>query len=183
MAVFQIKPRPAMATLVRVLTIWTGKNTARLLYDSTVDEFTADGFFEKVRCKPNIAVVGFTSRDDVFGAFHSVAVAERDREVKDPTVFVFSFESHGRCATPKMFTLNPVVKWKEAVCLCTGGRDGSHGFLKVSNPQAGCEVFLGTPKHQTCCHDTRKCFEGLDDTTLTRSVFYRCTRVLAVQMD
>ena len=172
-----------MAVFVKALTIWTGKQTASLVFDSDIDEFTATGFFDKVKNKPNIAGVCFTTNGDVFGVCFSVAVTEMDSALKDPNVFAFSFESHGRCFTPKMFILNSVVKWKETVCMCTDEQHRNHGFMRVSNTEVGGELFFGNSTHQPFCHNIRKCFDGLDDTTLTRSVFYKCVRFLAVQLE
>ena len=85
-----------MADCVNALKEWTGKESATIIFDSTVDEFTTDGLFEKVKGKRNIAVVGFTTDGDVFGGFHNVAVTEQAFWFDDPNIFVFSFESHGR---------------------------------------------------------------------------------------
>ena len=93
-----------IADRVSSLKAWTGKVSAVIVFDSTVDEFTSDGLFEKVRGKPNVAVVGFTTDGGVFGGFYSVSVTTFETHY-DPTVFVFSFESHGRCETPKRFVV------------------------------------------------------------------------------
>ena len=37
------------------------------VYDSTFDEFTDHGLFNKVKGKPNIALIGFTADGDVGG--------------------------------------------------------------------------------------------------------------------
>ena len=79
---------------------WTWKSTVTIIYDSTVDEFTNDGLFNKVKGKSDIAIIAFTADGDVFGAFYSVAASEPEKRYKDPNIFAFSFESHGRCMTP-----------------------------------------------------------------------------------
>ena len=66
-----------MADCISALKEWTGKTKATILFDSTVDEFTDDGLFNKVRSKQNVALVGFTTDGDVCGVFYSVAVTEQ----------------------------------------------------------------------------------------------------------
>ena len=100
---------------INALREWTGKSSATIIYDSTVDEFTADGLFNKVKGKKDIAVIGFTTDGDVFGGFYSVAVTRQDRNVYDPNIFVFSFESHGRCTTPQRFIVKDVRRKKRTV--------------------------------------------------------------------
>ena len=46
---------------------WRGKASGEVVDDSTVDEFTGDGLFNKVKGKENVALVGFTTDGDVFG--------------------------------------------------------------------------------------------------------------------
>ena len=104
-----------MAECINALREWTGKSSATIIYDSTVDEFTADGLFNKVKGKKDIAVIGFTTDGDVFGGFYSVAVTRQDRNVYDPNIFVFSFESHGRCTTPQRFIVKDVRRKKRTV--------------------------------------------------------------------
>ena len=82
---------------VEALKEWTGKSSATIIFDSVVDEFTDQGLFKKIKGKANIALVGFTADGDVFGSFYSLAVTEQDKWVYDRNMFVFSFESHGRC--------------------------------------------------------------------------------------
>ena len=91
-----------MADCVQVLKEWTGKANATIIFDSTVDEFTDNGLFNKVQEKRNIALVGFTVKSDVFGGFYTVAVTRHDFSFIDPTIFAFSLESHGRCTPPEV---------------------------------------------------------------------------------
>ena len=93
-----------MTDCINALKEWTGKARATKIYDSTVDEFTGNGNFNKVKGMPNIALVGFTTDGDVFGGFYSVAVTEQDEFLYDPNMFIFSFETHGRCNTPQKFS-------------------------------------------------------------------------------
>ena len=99
-----------MACCVNALKSWTGKSNANIIYDSTVDEFTDQGLFDKVKSKRNIALIGFTTDDDVFGGFYSVAVEMQEMQFFDPNMFVFSFESHGRCETPQMFIVKEELR-------------------------------------------------------------------------
>ena len=51
----------------------------------------------------------------MFGGFYSVPVTEQIQELFDSNIFVFSFESHGRCMTPQMFAVKEVLKEKACV--------------------------------------------------------------------
>ena len=66
-----------MANCVNALKEWTGKARATVIFDSTVDEFTDGCMFEKVKGKPNVAIVATTTDGDVFGGFYSVAVTKQ----------------------------------------------------------------------------------------------------------
>ena len=94
---------------------WTGKTTANVIFDSMVDEFTNECFFNKVKGRPNIAQIATTTDGDVFGGFYSVAVTEQWEDFQDPSMFIFSFESHGRCRTPQRFVVKE--KWKSRACM------------------------------------------------------------------
>ena len=75
-----VKEEETFANYVKALKEWTGKSSATIIFDSTVDEFTDDGLFNKIKGRPNIALVGFTTEGDVFGGFYSVAMTEQDKE-------------------------------------------------------------------------------------------------------
>ena len=96
-----------MAQHLRVLKKWTGKKNATLLYDSSVDELSADELFAKVANKPNIALVNVQENGEIIGVFYAAAVKSQGAYVKDPDVFIFALEANGRFRTPKHFT----VKW------------------------------------------------------------------------
>ena len=101
---------------------WTGMANATTVYNSAFDGFTANCLFDMVRGKPNIAIVGFTEDGDVFGGFYGIAKELQGKDLFDPTMFAFSFESHGRCLTPQRF---PVKEKKlsmvEFVCCDSSG--------------------------------------------------------------
>ena len=61
-----------MADNVNALKEWTWKARATIVFDSTVDEFTGDGIFNKVRGKQCVAVVATTTDGDVFGGLYSL---------------------------------------------------------------------------------------------------------------
>ena len=82
---------------------WTGKANVNILFDSTVDEFTKQGLFDKVVEKPNIAVVVFTDGGDVFGVYSAVAARTEEVPFEDPDMFVFLFQSRWRRGTMKRF--------------------------------------------------------------------------------
>ena len=170
---------------VNALKEWTGKGSATIVYDSTVDEFTDDAFFNSVRGKPNIAVVGFTTDGDVFGGFYSVAVTEHDWVIFDPNVFIFSFESHGRCETPRRFD---VKGWLRDEANVRVDRDNVGGFVTFwADNESGGGFTLGNEKSSSYCVDLSLGFEGIEDTTLTgRSGSFpnnhHCARLVTIQM-
>ena len=121
-----------MADCVSALKEWTGKARATIIYDSTVDEFTHAGIFVKVKGKHDIALVGFTTDGDVFGGFYSIAVTEQEVDFFDPSIFVFSFESHGRCMTPQRFFVKEGQNENASVCFLhndSSGLSGSGCFI------------------------------------------------------
>ena len=174
-----------MAHCVESLKQWTGKASANIVYDSRVDPFTDQGLFDMVKGKPNIAIIATTLDGDVFGGYYSVSVTGQCQCVYDPNMFAFSFDSRGRCETPKMFA----VKAK---------RNG-HGYVSfLKKDSDGCFVafwvydcggfYLGNERSNSYCFDMSKGFEGLQDTTLTGKLggcfnVHRCTRLVAIQLE
>ena len=173
-----------MANCVDALKQWTGKARATIVYDSTVDEFTHDGLFDKIKGKPNIALVGFTTDGDVFGGFYYVAVTEQEKDTFDPNIFAFSFESRGRCMTPQRFVVKKLNE-KEFVWFYKRNRIGfvEFGVDGVGNFQ------LGNESSKSNCWNLSRGFEGLEDTTLTGKTYqnfgpyHHCTRLVAVQLE
>ena len=167
---------------VNALKQWTGLPNVSILYDSDVDTFTDSGFFEKVKNKQNVAIIACTTDGDVFGGFYTVAATGPWEYFFDPNMFIFSFESHGRCMTPQRFT----VKWffqKEAfVRFCKNDKkDGWFVWFGVDR----CYFSLGNERSTTYCCELSIAFEGIQDKTLTGSSVYPnfvCTRLLAVQL-
>ena len=168
-----------MAKCVNALKEWTGKASATIVYDSTVDEFTHKGLFDKVQGKPNIAVIGFTTDDDVFGGFYSVAVTQQGEDIKDPNLFVFSFESHGRCDTPQRFVpfrndLTKITFFRLSMLGLVAFHGGT-GFLT-----------LGNERSESSTWNLSSAFRGLDDNTLTSKRGYlsvhHCLRLIALQL-
>ena len=136
-----------MADCVDALKEWTGKERATVVYDSVVDEFTDECLFEKVKGKPNIALVGFTTDGDVFGGFYSVAVTEQYKVFFDPNMFAFSFESHGRCATPQRFFVKERLNENASVCFL---HNDSNGFVEFGVDGAG-GFYLGNEASDSFC--------------------------------
>ena len=168
-----------MADCVNALKEWTGKARATVVYDSTVDEFTDEGLFEKVKGKRNIAVVGFTTDGDVFGGFYRLPVTEQFKEFDDSTIFAFSFESHGRCATPQRFAVKEGLEGMAHVRLW---ENNSQGFVWFAVYNAGW-FYLGKERSNSNCCNMSHCFEGLQNTTLTGNVNYHCIRLVAIQLE
>ena len=171
---------------VNALKEWTGKATATIIYDSTVDEFTADGLFNKVMGKPNVAVIGFTTAGDVFGGFYSVAVTEQEKTFFDPNIFAFSFESRGRCETPQRFIVKEGLREKASVAFLNRG----YNFVAFwASCFDGGGFTLGNEMSESYCDDMSNVFEALEDTTLTGKTGldseneHHCTRLVAVQLE
>ena len=177
-----------MLSGIEALKAWTGKARAMILYDSAVDPFTEDGLFEKVAHRPNVAVIAFTKDDDVFGAFHSIAVSKQDdNSLFDPNLFAFSFESHGRCETPQRFPVKERLRHRASLkyyhCHSRGW------FLWVGVDKFG-SFQIGNEESATWCFYPSLAFEGMERTTLTGSTWesqekqncHRCSRIIALQM-
>ena len=162
---------------------WTGKTSAQVVYDSTVDEFTAGGIFEQVSGKPNIALIAFTAECDVFGGFYSVAVDKQDTAFFDPTIFLFSLESHGRCETPKHFTVKEDARDTIAVRFCEPTENG--WCVSIDAVVRG-GVHLGNAQSTTTCWGLADLFDGIEPTTLTGtdgpSEPFHCTRLVAFHL-
>ena len=174
-----------MEDYVNALKEWTGKATATIIFDSTVDEFTDGGLFEKVKGKWNIAVVGFTMDGDVFGGFYSAAVTKQSENFYDPSIFAFSFESHGRCMTPQRFVVKEGRREEAFVRFL---KDNSQGFVNFWVGGGGFR--LGNERSKSFCWYMSRGFEGLEDRTLTgkdgdweEGPHHHCARLVAVQLE
>ena len=173
-----------MADCTNTLKEWTGKSSATIIYDSTVDEFTGGVFYDKVKGKENIAVVGFTTDGDVFGGFFSPAVTEQEKAFFDPNMFIFSFESHGRCETPQRFDVKKGEKGEAVVGLFKNHPDGFVQFWVANG-----HFWLGNEKSKSDFWNISLGFEGVEDTTLTGKSGlgskdeHHCARLVAVQLE
>ena len=170
---------------VDCLTEWAGKASATVVFDSTVDEFTRGGLFQMVKGKENIALVGFTTDGDVFGGFYSIAVTEQDKFFYDPTIFAFSFESHGRCMTPHRFFVKKSQMKKAFVKFW---KTDKRGFVDFAVFAVGF-FYLGNERSDSFCFKVSDAFDGLENTTLTgkdgkffSGPYYHCTRLVAIQL-
>ena len=168
---------------IRTLNEWTGKSTAIIVYESTVDEFMAECLFQAIKGKPNVAIIATTTDGDVFGGFYSVAVKEQDEFFYDPDIFIFSFESRGRCTKPQRFDVRK--KAKADACVAFFNENDSDGCFVDFDGGCG-ELLLGNEKSNTWCSNLSDCFEGLEDTTLTgtnRPEKFTCCRLVAIQLE
>ena len=176
------KLHSAMSDSINALKAWTGLSNATVLYDSMTDEFTHNGLFHAVIGKPNVALVATTTDGDLFGAFYSAALSSQDSVSFDPHLFAFSFESHGRCATPKRFVPKDVNQARVWVY-----SSYEMGFVMVCGTAKGF-FLLGNERSNTTCNTLSTVFEDMEDTTLTGTSLgdgvntYRCARLIAVQL-
>ena len=151
---------------VEQLKRWTGKARATIVFDTTVDLFTHDGLFNKVKGKQDVAVIGFTTDGDVFGGFYSVAATKQCQWFFwDPNIFVFSFESHGRCMTPQRFVPKEELKRRARVKFWKSNKSG---FVWFGVDLCG-GFYLGHERSKSCCLNKSRAIEGLEDTTPTES--------------
>ena len=183
---FSGKDLEVMTKGVDALKQWTGKATATIVYDSTKDPFTDDGLFYKVKGKPNIALVGFTTKHDVFGGFYSNAVMQQDKQVYDWSMFAFSFESRGRCETPKRF---PVKEGRRGNAIVSFWKNDSYGFVQFGVDFAGC-FWFGNERSKSYCCTMSSAFDGLKNKTLTGKTgtydngpYHHYARLVAIQLD
>ena len=176
--IFTGKDIETMAKGVEALKQWTGKSTATFIYDSNIDDFTFEAFFNKVQKKRNVAVVGFTFYGDVFGGCYSVGARTQDDCFWDPNMFIFSFESHGRCQTPKRFDVQSDSRGDAKVRL----RDG--GFIKfLVYRDYEKYMSLGNERSYSCCQSLWRGFDNIDNTTLSGNENrFQCTRIVAIHL-
>ena len=170
-----------MATCINALKQWTGKADVTIVYDSVVDEFTDQGIFEKVKGKPNVALVATTTDGDVFGGFYSVAVTEQMKPFFDPDMFIFSFESRGRCETPKNFHVKENVRARTFVLFF---KDDSEEWTVDIGGGVGW-FYLGNETSDTWCSNLSLGFEGIEDGTLTgkpNGGNFTCARLVALHL-
>ena len=167
---------------VEALKEWTRTTIAAVVYDSAKGPFTTDGLFAKIRDRPNIAITAFTKEGDVFGGFYSVAASTQGVLVFDPCIFLFSFESNGRCETPKKFALKEEKRKKSFVKFF--GKSICGWFVRFDG--GGGSVYLGNTESKTWCEGLSNAFEDIQDTTLTGKTqeknLHCCTRLVAFEL-
>ena len=159
---------------------WTWRSTATVIYDSTVDEFTDECLFQAVKGRQDIAIVATTTDGDVFGGFYYMAVTRQDEWHYDVNMFIFSFESHGRCETPQMFDETRGDAGVEFF-----KNDASGRFVEFYGGCGG-RFSLGNEKSTTMCNNLSRGFKNIEDTTLTGTNHpekFTCTRLVAIQFE
>ena len=152
----------AVAAGVDALRRWTGRASARLVFDDAAAGLTSDALFRCVRGVAGLAYVAVTMDGDVFGGYSGVAVDERERACGDPGLFLFAFEAHGRCETPRRFVVKGAVRGEAAVRL--GGVDDDE-LVTFGVGEWG-ELALGAGG--SYCVSLGDAFEGLKNTLLVR---------------
>ena len=170
---------------LNALVQWTKNANARVVYDSNTDFFTDKELFEHVKDRGDIALIAFTTDGDVFGGYYSVAVTQQDKDFYDDSVFMFSFESHGRCETPQLFALKQEMSHLARVKYFNA--DGNGWFVRFGVYGFG-HLGLGDINSRTWNKNFACCFQGMQDTTLTGKTAkgwsmncHYCTRLVAVQ--
>ena len=125
-----------------------------------------------------------TADGDVFGGFYSVAIDAAKKHNPDTRLFLFSFESHGRCMTPQRFVVKGDTRGS-----VRSMDDDPHGFVAFSTFKAPGILWFGDVESECWTHRLSQGFEGLTDTTLTGITgrghdgpYYRCCCLVAFQM-
>ena len=171
----------AVSRYANTLKEWSGKTTANVIYDSSVCSFNDNCLFQMVKDKPNVAIITTTADGDVFGGFFSVPVTVQNVEFEDPNMFIFSFESHGRCETPQRFFPNEETKDNAFVEFYQ--RDSFGRFVLFSG---GVEAFsLGNEKSKTFSFNLSDAFDGIENNTLSGKGNYEkytCNGLIAIQL-
>ena len=174
-----------MEPCVSALKNWTGKTHVRTIFDSSVDEFTNQSFLDKLMGKRNVALIAVTTDGDVFGGFYNRPVTQQCKEFRDPSIFAFSFESHGRCATPQRFVVGGMMKGK---LLVSFWKSDVRGFVWF-RVDGGGWFWLGNEGSNSYCYSMSKGFWDLEDTTLTgksgleKKDQHHCVRLVAFQLE
>ena len=164
---------------VSALKEWTGKTDVTLLFDSNVDEYTYEAFFASILERPNVAVIATSTKGDVFGGFYHPAITAVTKFNWDPNMFVFSFESRGRCQTPQRFVLKEYIKIKAQVVRLNKTPRGS--FLRFDAGPG--EFYIGKERSRVMCFNLSEGFEAIENTTLVgQGPNQYCMRVIAVQL-
>ena len=164
---------------VKSLVQWTRTKSATIVFDSSVDAFTGEAFFAKVGQKKNVAAICFTTEGDVFGGCWSAPVRALDTQTPDPTIFLFSLETHGRCSVPRPF---PAKKGTTQQPFVTVLGHFKNGFLRFGHGKA--RLCLGDECSSSFCEQLANGFEGLDEYLLVGRVGVRSnihvTRLVAL---
>ena len=175
---------PSATPNVDALKQWTGKANVTILYDSTVDEFTKQGLFDKVVEKPNIAIVPFTDEGDVFGVYSNVGARSEEVPFEDPDMFIFSFQSHWIWGTPKRFLATEEGRQDLFVLFLP---DNSNGvFVQFASHRRNDLLplaLLGHEKSRTRCDGVWYSEQHLRGYLHAEEDRFSCARVVAVQLE
>ena len=171
---------PALAKGIEALKEWRELPNVTLIYDSTVDPFTSEDLYRRIVNRPNVSYIAFTSEGDIFGVSLRSPLPSGVRQVQDWNIFVFSFESHGRCETPKMFRPEPNRMGMTFMTFMNDENEFFHTHVRMRGGLA-----FGNERCATKSWGMSQAFVGLEDTTLTGkgdNERYTCTRLIAVQL-
>ena len=120
-----------MARGLSALKPWTEKNHTAVVYDRAFDEFSADGLFDKIKGKENVAVVAWMTQGGVFGGVYHNAMTEINENKIVQDMFIFAFESRGRCQTAQQSRLRNALNDKAFVRFSNCDTDGSFVMFLV----------------------------------------------------
>ena len=168
-----------MSQCINALRKWTGKKNVLVLYDSMADECSTYTFFDSIKGKEQIAVIGFTPEGDVLGYYCKACLLRQDTTIFDPDLFLFSFESRGRCKTPKRFL--PKRGVKNDLGLGFSIHWASDSFANVFVARCG-SISFGNERLKDGCSGLSKAFKDMEDLTLTGNQYPCYSRLIAVRL-
>ena len=72
---------------------WTGKKIYQILYDTDIDEFSSRSFWRSIKGRTNIMIIIQTSKNYVFGSYHSLLPNRQEMYTEDNEHFVFTIRN------------------------------------------------------------------------------------------
>ena len=94
----------------------------------------------------------------MFGGFSSCAVTKQTENVFDPMTFTFSFESHGRCMTPRKIKLMSLYQKHVYISFTTGYRGCYVEFGKQYGFKSAFTLWVD--RHDSRCESLWALFQG-----------------------
>ena len=157
-------PTEPPVKLTEILQKWAGKTRFTVVFDSDADGAGFETFQTRLLHRSNLAFVGITQNNDVFGAYLNVTI---DRIsfcsfYDDPDHFIFSFNTNGRCRTPRRWFVKESRRHETNGLIFSGN---PAGYVKIGCP-AG-YIYMGPTRADAYSWNVKLCYDRIDDDTLT----------------